>query len=141
MHRKLNWLRWTVAVILFVVGLALIFNQQIKSALVDSYRPTVTRQAVVKNQKKKASYDFDSVQDLSLQSVAAARAKKQDINVIGEIAIPDIDMVLPIAKGVDNTTLALAAGTMREDMQMGKGTVSLRSQDIERFADLLRLLQ
>ena len=30
-------------------------------------------------------------------------------------------MVLPIAKGVDNTTLALAAGTMREDMQMGKG--------------------
>ena len=52
MHRKLNWLRWTVAVILFVVGLALIFNQQIKSALVDSYRPTVTRQAVVKNQKK-----------------------------------------------------------------------------------------
>ena len=53
MHRKLNWLRWTVAVILFVVGLALIFNQQIKSALVDSYRPTVTRQAVVKNQKKR----------------------------------------------------------------------------------------
>ena len=53
MHRKLNWLRWTVAVILFVVGLALIFNQQIKSALVDSYRPTVTRQAVVKIKRKR----------------------------------------------------------------------------------------
>ena len=137
MHRKLNWLRWTVAVILFVVGLALIFNQQIKSALVDSYRPTVTRQAVVKNQKKKASYDFDSVQDLSLQSVAAARAKKQDINVIGEIAIPDIDMVLPIAKGVDNTTLALAAGTMREDMQMGKGNYALAGHNMANGSKIL----
>ena len=82
MHRKLNWLRWTVAVILFVVGLALIFNQQIKSTLVDSYRPTVTRQAVVKNQKKKASYDFDSVQDLSLQSVAAARPESAQEAVV-----------------------------------------------------------
>lgn len=126
MHRKLNWLRWTVAVILFVVGLALIFNQQIKSALVDSYRPTVTRQAVVKNQKKKASYDFDSVQDLSLQSVAAARAKKQDINVIGEIA-----------KGVDNTTLALAAGTMREDMQMGKGNYALAGHNMANGSKIL----
>lgn len=137
MHRKLNWLRWTVAVILFVVGLALIFNQQIKSALVDSYRPTVTRQTVVKNQKKKASYDFNSVQDLSLQSVAAARAKKQAINVIGEIAIPDIDMVLPIAKGVDNTTLALAAGTMREDMQMGKGNYALAGHNMANGSKIL----
>ena len=137
MHRKLNWLRWSAAAILFIIGLVLIFNQQIKSALVDSYRPAVTRKAVVKNQKKKASYDFDSVQDLSLQSVAEARAKKQAINAIGEIAIPDIDMVLPIAKGVDNTTLALAAGTMREDMQMGKGNYALAGHNMANGSKIL----
>jgi sortase A len=89
------------------------FNQQIKSYLVGSYKPEITRQTVQSNQKKKATYDFQSVKDLNLQTAAKARANKQSINTIGAITVPAINMTIPIANGVDNTTLALAAGTLR----------------------------
>lgn len=130
--KRRPWLRWTVVAILMILSIVLIFNQQIKYYLTDSYRPTVTRQSIVKNQTKQSSanYDYSDAQDLSLQTVAQARAKKQPINIIGEITIPDIKMTLPIASGVDNTTLALAAGTFRPNMTMGKGNYALAGHNM-----------
>ena len=119
--RSFEWLRWTAVVVLLLVSIVLIFNQQIKYYLVGSYKPEITRQTVQNNQKKKATYDFQSVEDLNLQTAAKARANKQSINTIGAITVPAINMTIPIANGVDNTTLALAAGTLRPDMKMGAG--------------------
>ena len=122
--RSFEWLRWTAVVVLLFVSVVLIFNQQIKSYLVGSYKPEITRQTVQSNQKKKATYDFQSVKDLNLQTATKARANKQSINTIGAITVPAINMTIPIANGVDNTTLALAAGTLRPDMKMGELCVS-----------------
>lgn len=132
-----DWLRWLVVAILLVVSVCLIFNQQIKEHLVASYQPTITRQSIKQDRQKKASYDFSSVQDLNFQTVAKARAKKQPINIIGEITVPDINMTLPIANGVTNTTLALAAGTMRPDMQMGEGNYALAGHNMAHGSKIL----
>lgn len=115
----------------------MIFNNQIKSYLVNGYRPQVTRQSIKKNQSKKGNYDFSNVKALNLQTVAKNRASKQNVNIIGTIAIPDIDMSIPIAKGVDNNTLALAAGTMREDQQMGKGNYALAGHNMAHGSKIL----
>ena len=61
--RSFEWLRWTAVVVLLLVSVVLIFNQQIKSYLVGSYKPEITRQTVQSNQKKKATYDFQSVKE------------------------------------------------------------------------------
>ena len=135
--KKKEWLRWTAVVILLMISVVLIFNQQIKYYLVGSYKPEVTQQTVKQNRQKKANYDFSDVQDLNLQSVAKARAKKQAINVIGVISVPAIKMSVPIAKGVDNTTLALAAGTMREDQQMGQGNYALAGHNMAHGSRIL----
>lgn len=135
--KRRNWLRWTAVVILLVVSLIMIFNNQIKYYLVNGYRPQVTRQSIKKNQSKKGNYDFSNVKDLNLQTVAKNRANKQNVNVIGMIAIPDIDMSIPIAKGVDNNTLALAAGTMREDQEMGKGNYALAGHNMANGSKIL----
>lgn len=132
-----NWLRWTLVVVLMVIAACLIFNQQIKEHLVGSYRPTITQQTIKRDAGKKANYNFSDVKDLDLQTVAQVRAKKQPINIIGEITAPDSNMTLPIAKGVDNTTLALAAGTMREDMQMGKGNYALAGHNMANGSKIL----
>lgn len=120
----------TLFALLILVSLGLIFNQQIKEWVVDQYRPAVTRQSIQTNQKKTGTYDFSDVKSLNLQTVAQARMNKQKINVIGEISIPAIKMNLPIAKGISNISLALAAGTMREDMQMGKGNYALAGHNM-----------
>lgn len=135
--RSRNWLRWTAVVILLVISAVLIFNQQIKYHLAGSYRPEISRQVIKQNQNKQANYDFSNAQDLSLQTVARARAKKQPINIVGEITVPAIDMTLPIAKGVDNTTLALAAGTFRPDMQMGEGNYALAGHNMAHGSKIL----
>lgn len=132
-----GWLRWVAVVILLVISVCLIFNQQIKEHLVGSYRPTITKQTIKQDRQKKATYDFSDVKDLNFQTVAKARAKKQPINIIGEITVPDINMTLPIANGVDNTTLALAAGTLRPDMQMGQGNYALAGHNMANGSKIL----
>ncbi|KRN59250.1 class A sortase [Limosilactobacillus secaliphilus] len=136
MKRK-NWLRWTAVVILLVASVIMIFNNQIKSYLVNTYHPQVSRQSIKKNESKKGNYDFSNVKDLNLQTVAKNRANKQNVHIIGTIAIPDIDMSIPIAKGVDNNTLALAAGTMREDQKMGKGNYALAGHNMAHGSKIL----
>lgn len=140
MKKKRWWkttLYWLVIILGLALSLVLIFNQQVKDYLVNTYQPQVTKSLVVKNEKKKASYDFSSVKDLNLQTVAAARAKKESINVIGVISIPAINLRIPIAKGVSNTTLALAAGTMRADQEMGKGNYPLAAHNMANGSKIL----
>ena len=140
MKKKRWWkttLYWLVIILGLALSLVLIFNQQVKDYLVNTYQPQVTKSLVAKNEKKKASYAFSSVKDLNLQTVAAARAKKESINVIGVISIPAINLRIPIAKGVSNTTLALAAGTMRADQEMGKGNYPLAAHNMANGSKIL----
>lgn len=136
MKRK-EWLRWTAVVVLLLISVVLIFNQQIKYHLVSAYHPHITKQSVAKNNNKKADFDFKNVQDLDLQTVAKARASKQSVNVIGVISIPAIHMSVPIGKGIDNTTLALAAGTMRVDQKMGQGNYALAGHNMAHGSKIL----
>ena len=50
--------------------------------------------------------------------------------VIGGIAIPEVEINLPIFKGLDNVNLFYGAGTMKRDQVMGKGNYSLASHHI-----------
>jgi len=124
-HPALKWLGRGLFVVLIAISLALIFNEQIKSWLVSSYSPTVTAKTVKQNAKKKSNFDFSKVKSLDFQTVAKARMNKNAIHVIGSIAIPSVDLYLPIGNGVSNETLALAAGTMKADQEMGKGNYAL----------------
>ena len=135
-----RWLKRVGWLLLVLVSLALIFNQQIKYYLVGSYRPTITKTLVQKNQQKQVNqkdFDFSQTKDLNFQAVAKARANKQAVNIIGEISIPAIKMTIPIATGVSNTTLALAAGTMRPDQQMGQGNYALAGHNMAHGSKIL----
>lgn len=120
-----KWVWRIIFTVLVLVSVGLIFNEQIKNYLVNSYTPKVSQSTVQKNKNKSANYDFSKVKSLDFQTVAKARMNKQKVHVIGVIAIPSIKMSIPIAKGVSNEVLALAAGTMREDMPMGEGNYAL----------------
>lgn len=121
--------------LLILMALGLIFNRPIKNQLIDSYHPKITRQTVAATKRRMAeknpqhqqnvSYDFKKVRSLDFETTFRSRFNTQRIELIGQLLIPESGIHLPIGLGVSNQTLALAAGTMRPDQQMGDGNYPL----------------
>lgn len=117
-------------IVLVIVSLALIFNQKIKSYLIESYHPNISATQVKKNRHKAAKYNYGEVKELTMANVAKARAKGKDLPIVGVISMPSIDMTLPITNGVSNQNLALSAGTLRPDVKMGQGNYALAGHNM-----------
>lgn len=134
-NRLTGWLYNSLMVILMVVGLLLIFNKQIRNYIIgqnsNKYQVTqVTKEEIETNKEAEASFDFAAVQSLSTEAILAAQMEAQNLPVIGGIAIPELEMNLPIFKGVGNTEIAYGAGTMKEDQVMGERNYALASHHI-----------
>lgn len=127
-----KWLYRICLVVLLLISLGLIFNQQIKNYMVSSYQPKITAKSATNNAQKKANFNFKNAKSLNFSTVARARMNSQKILPVGQILVPRSDVHLPIAKGVANTTLALAAGTMRPDQKMGRGNYPLAGHHMVR---------
>lgn len=123
-------------ILLLLVGLALVFNNQIKNFLMklngDNYAVSqVTRDDIETNLQQDASFDFDAVEAASLEAVLRAQLDNKVLPVIGGIAIPSVDINLPIFKGLENTALLYGAGTFDSMQKMGEGNYALASHRIE----------
>ena len=90
----------------------------------------VSKEAIENNQKSEGNFDFTSVKSVSSEAVLSSQWEKQKLPVIGGIAIPELEINLPIFKGLDNTNLLYGAGTMKPDQKMGEGNYSLASHHV-----------
>ena len=141
LRRIKNWLVNLALLLLLLIGLALVFNNQIRSFFMAQrtaqYELTNVSQATIeKNEKKEASFDFDAVQPISTQAVLEAQLSNKVLPVIGGVAIPSVSIHLPIFKGVSNEALLYGAGTFSPSQQMGEGNYALASHRTDR-QDLL----
>lgn len=123
------WLVRVLLVIGLLIGLALVFNEQIKLFVVDHLSErtmqTIDKKSVKKNEQSKGNFDFKSVKALDVQHVAKAATTANARNAIGKIAIPSVKMRLPILKGLSNENLSTGAGTMKADQTLGQGNYAL----------------
>ena len=140
-HRKLkknnrkNILINILAGFLILLSLALIFNAQIRDIFMvwntNKYQVSqVTKERIEENKETEGNFDFDSVKSISSEAVLAAQWDAQQLPVIGGIAIPEVEINLPIFKGLDNVNLFYGAGTMKANQKMGEGNYSLASHHI-----------
>ena len=123
--------------IMLLIGLLLIFNNKVKDVIVEKTTEKykvhqVTPEQIKKNEKQEdVSFDFKDVVSLDLETVVSSRfIGYQTAYTIGGIAMPEIGLNLPILKGVDNYSLIVGAGTMKEDQKMGKGNYALASHNM-----------
>lgn len=127
--RVRKWLINIVIGILLVVGLVLVFNEPIKNWVIgnmaQNHIEQLTKQKVAANSKKKTTFDFDKVKSLGVNEVAHAAVNQNGVLTIGKLAIPSIDMRLPIVKGLSNDALATGGATMKVDQKMGQGNYAL----------------
>lgn len=125
----------TIAVLLLIVSLGLIFNTSIRNTLMawttNKYQVSnVSKEEIDQNKEKEATYNFEEVESLSTEAVLKAQWAAQQLPVIGGISIPDLKLNLPIFKGLENSGLYYGAGTMKETQQMGQGNYALASHHV-----------
>ena len=131
---KSIWLK-VGAVLLIVIGLLLILNKPIGDQMIKHNQrtalATLTPKKIKENHKKKGMYDFNKVKPMN-----TAQATRGQINqasgAIGAIAIPDVNLHLPIMLGLSNDAMSAGGGTMRKDQVMGKGNYPLAGHYIIR---------
>ncbi|MTD41911.1 sortase [Erwinia sp. CPCC 100877] len=145
-RKKRNWLVNILLLLLLLVGLALVFNTQIRNLLIQlngkAYSvEKITPAEVKKNNEKDTSFDFDAVESLSTEAVLKAQLANKDLPVIGAVALPDVKINLPIFRGLDNVVLLTGAGTMKPDQEMGQGNYALASHRVQDMVSLFSPLE
>ena len=111
-----------IMLLMIVVGFLLVFNKPISHYIIglrsnDYQVSKVSKATIAKNETAEVTYDFSSVQSVSMKSLLTSDGT--DLPVIGGIAIPDLSINLPIFKGVTNENLLYGAGTMKDSQVMG----------------------
>jgi len=134
-NKRKNLLINILAGFLILLSIALIFNAKIRDIFIvwntNKYQVSqVSKEKIEENQDTEGNFDFDSVKAISSEAVLASQWDAQKLPVIGGIAVPELEMNLPIFKGLDNVNLFYGAGTMKRDQVMGKGNYSLASHHI-----------
>lgn len=128
--------KFTVAKIIGIVALvflflAMIFNYSIKSFLLSSRTEVFNQQVEESNTEYSNSieptYDTDNVTSISEDQILKSMIDKSWTNIIGYIAIPSLNMKLPIFEGLNNANLLYGAGTVKASQQMGERNYLLAS--------------
>jgi sortase A len=141
-----RWLVNGLLILLLLIGLMLIFNKSIRNFLIahnaNQYQISkVDKKTLKKNNKKGVgSFDFEAVRAVSFEDVMKNQLNKQQLPVIGGIAIPDLGINLPIFRGLGNIELSYGAGTMKEEQVMGQGNYALASHHLTGVANASKLL-
>ncbi|UQS83512.1 class A sortase [Bombilactobacillus thymidiniphilus] len=120
--------KWFGTILVVLVALILIFNAQIKGLMVKELAQeqltSVTRKQIKQNELRDGSFNYSKVKPITAKQVVRANLK-HNAAVLGKIAIPAVNLKLPIVKGMDDTALSTGAGTMKPDEKMGHGNYAL----------------
>lgn len=116
------------ATFLIIFGLVMIFNKPLGDRVIKNNQRAalteLTKKQIKKNQKKKGMYDFNKVKPMNTRRATSSQFSKTS-GAIGAIAIPNVNMHLPIMLGLSNDAMSTGGGTMRRDQVMGKGNYPL----------------
>ena len=145
--KKQKWLR-VFAILLIVVGIGFLLLDPLKGYLIkeiieENNSVDLTVEVVKKNEEAPVDFSFDQTVPVNWEDVLAVYQSREDLPVIGGMAIPSLNLQLPVLKGLSEANLIAGAGTMTPDQEMGKGNYSLVSHNVARsgvlFTDIQRI--
>lgn len=117
--------------ILFI-SMPFIKNQLIKENVDKNMKlvEEISYEEIEINESREAIFDYSSVRDVSFTTILNNRSKVDYDYLVGYITIDQLNIDLPILKGVTDANLLVGASTMKEDQLMGKGNYTLASHYI-----------
>lgn len=94
----------------------------------------MTGEEMETNNKAKVYYNSSSINDVDITSIIKNNAKIDKKFVVGIITIPDLNIKLPILKGLTEANLLAGAATMKSDQAMGVGNYTLAGHYMKKKA-------
>lgn len=117
-----------------IVGvLFLLAQDKIGQHIIEKDQVTVSnvkKEVLHQNLEAPVSFNGHNVQALSISELLLSQKNPETYPTIGLISIPDVNIKLPVFKGLASAPLMIGAGTIKENQVMGKGNYGLASHSI-----------
>lgn len=114
-------------ILVVIAGIMLIFFEPITDWRINRLSQSVVESSEasgMSSDKVDTHYDFDKVKELSFSSLLTL-PNADNVEGIGIISMPEVDMTLPILDGLSVANLMAGAGTMKQDQVPGQGNYSI----------------
>lgn len=110
-----------------IISVPFISNRLVKQSVNKSIvvLEEISIEEIDENQTREVEFDYSSVRDVSLSRVITNTNEIDYKSIVGYLEIDDLNVYLPILKGVNDGNLLKGATTMQEGQEMGKGNYSL----------------
>lgn len=127
-----NFKRLFLSILLLLTGLTLLFLQPIKDYIISTQQQQfslkhINREQIIANQQRQVTYHFDDVKPIDPFTVLKNTLNPLDLPVIGGIAIPSLEINLPIYYGITEEGMYLGASTLSPTQKMGESNYPLAS--------------
>lgn len=93
----------------------------------------VKKEVLHQNLEAPVSFNGHNVQALPLSELLLSQTNPETYPTIGWLSLPDVNIMLPVFKGLESAPLMIGAGTVKEEQVMGKGNYGLASHSIFDF--------
>lgn len=116
--------RTVLGVLLILVAIGLFAMEPLKNYLIERAQSqnsigNITLEDIQRNRNANVTFDWDDINTLDAYTVISQNVNPNDLPTIGWVAIPSVDMNLPIYYGVSEAGMYFGAGTLYPDQEMG----------------------
>ena len=122
----------TISTILIIIGVMLILTPFLSEEIIKYFSNNIvddeiSNEVLISNNSRdiEGEFDYDAIEDVDIMGVLRSSFQINKDLIIGTIMIPDLDLDLPIMKGLSDSNLMLGASTMKADQSFGQGNFSL----------------
>lgn len=121
-----------ISLILIIIGILLILTPIASEQIIKYYNKNLLDNVIHNEELKsnnsreiEAEFDYSAIDDVDIMAILRGSMNFNKELAIGLLLIPDLDMELPIMKGLSNSNLMVGASTMKPDQSFGKGNFTL----------------
>lgn len=127
-----------ISILLIVLGVILLSLPTVQDMTIEKKTISVNKEVVeithdqiLENIETDAEFKYEAIEDVSPSNVIFGTINFDKKNIIGQLSIPDLDLDLPLLKGVTNSNLAVGVTTMRGDQIMGQGNYPISGHNMK----------
>lgn len=122
-----------ISSLLIIIGVFLILTPILSEQIIKYYSrqiiddDEISNEVLISNNSRdiEAEFDYAAIEDVDIMAVLRGSFNLDKELIIGTLLIPDLDINLPIMKGLSDSNLMAGAATMRADQSFGEGNFPL----------------
>lgn len=123
-------------ILLIIIGLVLILTpfiteQIVKYQIKNTPLEEISADEIRKNNERQVEFDYSAIRDVEITTVLSGAMNFDKEFMVGVLTIPELNVNLPILKGLTDANLIAGAATMRPDQVMGQGNYTLAGHNMK----------